>query len=73
MVSSGFLLLLAAIVASYYFFQYLGPKIDPREPPPITSKIPFIGHILGLIRDGVPYYVRTRYSAEHRGFPGCRD
>lgn len=58
------LFLLGAAVVFYFFFQYLTPKIDPREPPIINAKIPFIGHILGLIRYGVPYYAMTRYSAE---------
>ncbi|KAF1967488.1 cytochrome P450 [Bimuria novae-zelandiae CBS 107.79] len=37
-------------------------KIDPREPPPIHSTIPFFGHIIGVLREG-PLYI-ARISAK---------
>lgn len=36
---------------------------DPREPPRIRSKVPLIGHLLGLIQHGPTYYSQTR--SEH--------
>ena len=38
------------------------PSHDPREPPLVTSRVPFIGHILGLLRHGTRYYQMTRYG-----------
>ncbi|KAI9928474.1 hypothetical protein AWENTII_008206 [Aspergillus wentii] len=35
------------------------PKVDPREPPLIKPKIPIIGHLLGVIQHGMPYYAAT--------------
>ncbi|KAF7510550.1 hypothetical protein GJ744_006396 [Endocarpon pusillum] len=51
------------VLAIYYFLQFLTPKLDPREPPLISAKIPFIGHVVGLLRYGVPYYAKA--SAKH--------
>lgn len=31
-------------------------KHDPREPPRVHTTIPVIGHILGILRHGIPYY-----------------
>jgi hypothetical protein len=31
---------------------------DSREPPYIKPGLPFIGHIVGILRYGVPYYER---------------
>jgi hypothetical protein len=31
-------------------------KPDNREPPYIKPRIPFIGHAVGILRYGVPYY-----------------
>lgn len=41
-------------------------KVDPREPPVVYPKAPFIGHIIGMVREGPLYlrrlgYVRIRY------------
>jgi hypothetical protein len=31
-------------------------KLEGREPPVIPPKIPFIGHLVGLLRNGFRYY-----------------
>lgn len=49
-------LLLLAYVVDFLFS--LGD--DPREPPRVSSKIPLIGHVVGLMRHGPTYYRRTR-------------
>ncbi|KAL8792190.1 MAG: hypothetical protein Q9195_005212 [Heterodermia aff. obscurata] len=36
--------------------HYLGPKYDPREPPVIRQKVPYFGHLIGLISYGVDYF-----------------
>ena len=63
--SLSLLLLLAAIgAAAWYAVGYLcAPSLSPREPPLLTHPIPFIGHILGLLRNGTRYYEMTRSVA----------
>lgn len=36
-------------------------KVDPREPPVVYPKVPFIGHIIGMVREGPLYLKRLRY------------
>lgn len=31
-------------------------QIDPREPPLISARIPFIGHLIGILWYGPKYY-----------------
>ena len=45
------------VVIVYLSLVYLfGPNYDPREPPVISSLVPFVGHILGLLRYGQRYF-----------------
>ncbi|KAF4334052.1 cytochrome P450 monooxygenase 8B1, partial [Fusarium beomiforme] len=46
---------LALIVAFALLNRLLTPRIDPREPPVIKPSIPWIGHIIGLIRHQADY------------------
>ena len=38
----------------------LEPRCDQLEPPVIPQKIPFLGHLLGLIRHGLRYFDHVR-------------
>lgn len=50
---------IALVVAiGVYFSGLLDVKMDPREPPVIRPKVPFIGHIIGLLTDGPNYMKR---------------
>ena len=54
---AGFALaVLFAFLASNFFRL----KTDPREPPVIYPRIPFIGHIIGLVREGPIYINKLR-------------
>ena len=56
------LLLLLTFLSSWLVLDYLyAPKHHPKEPPVVPSSIPYIGHILGLLRHGSKYYQTTRY------------
>lgn len=33
---------------------------DPREPPRLSSAVPLVGHLLGVLRHGPAYYTQTR-------------
>ena len=42
---------LALLALSHFKSRY-----DPREPPVLPQKVPFFGHLLGLLRHGLKYY-----------------
>lgn len=50
----GLSLLLAVLVAVVQ--RRLRVHLDPREPPMAPTKIPVIGHIIGLLWHGKKYY-----------------
>jgi hypothetical protein len=41
----------AVPVVVYLVYRVLFPSIDPREPPVLPPAIPFLGHILSLMRE----------------------
>ena len=48
-------------VAVYYGnSQFLEGRYDPREPPPLPQKFPFIGHVIGMLRKKGRYYIELR-------------
>lgn len=51
-VAAGILLLLRALRA----------PPDPNEPPYILPEIPYIGHLLGLLRTKIRYYTSVKYA-----------
>jgi hypothetical protein len=53
--------MLTIFIAVFYTITCaLSPKFDSQEPPVIPQKIPFIGHVLGLARFGITYYLEVR-------------
>ncbi|KAL8804984.1 MAG: hypothetical protein Q9200_005608 [Gallowayella weberi] len=48
------------VITANYF---LGPTYDPREPPVIHQKVPYIGHVIGLLQYGLRYFelLSTKY------------
>ena len=56
------LLVLAIVSAALYALDYFYvPKQLPNEPPLVDQSIPYIGHIIGLLRHGTRYYQIIRY------------
>lgn len=54
-------LLLVVVIIGYISLVYLfSPKYDLREPPVLPHWIPYVGHILGLIRNGPLYFESLR-------------
>ena len=47
----GFLLLLEKFLDIFH---------DAKEPPLIPQSIPYVGHLLGILRDGSRYYTKMR-------------
>lgn len=65
--SLPFLLAAAGTAAWYALGYFFAPSLSPKEPPLLTHPIPFIGHILGLLRNGTRYYEMTRSVASLAG------
>jgi hypothetical protein len=40
--------------------QYLSPQHEDQEPHLIPQRVPYVGHVLGLARHGITYYLNTR-------------
>ena len=59
-VSLLFLLAAAGFAAWYSVGYFYAPRLSPKEPPLLDHPIPYIGHILGLLRHGTRYYEITR-------------
>lgn len=61
---ASLLLFLLSFAAVYLLAnRYLISKHDPNEPPLLPPKIPIVGHVIGLIRQKVYYYLDIRYSS----------
>lgn len=54
--------LLGLVLLAYAAEYLLGLTDDAQEPPRLRSDIPFIGHILGIIRNGPSYHSQLRYD-----------
>ena len=56
-----FLLFLSIVIGNYVIItRVLGNVQDPREPPSVSGSIPYIGHVIGLMRSKFNYYVELR-------------
>lgn len=56
------ILLTVLTIAIWYALDYFYvPKLLVNEPPLVPHSIPYVGHILGLLRCGTRYYETMRY------------
>ena len=63
-VSSTIVLGLGAVAFIWVALLHLTRiKVDPREPPLIESKIPLMGHIIGMMRNGPMHIAKVRYAS----------
>lgn len=66
-ISSGMTAFAVFVAVVAIATRLLRLKKDPREPPFISSKIPVIGHLIGMITGGADYYGKLEYlSTQHR-------
>lgn len=47
-------------IAIAFLSSVLRMKVDPREPPIVHPKVPFLGHIVGMLTEGPMYLKRVR-------------
>jgi hypothetical protein len=47
----------------FFLWRKADASLDPDEPPIALSRIPFIGHILGLVRYQIGYFENLRSVA----------
>ena len=47
---------IAVLLALIFAVRLLQSSVDGREPPLVSPSVPVLGHVLGLLRYGVPYY-----------------
>lgn len=57
----GILFLLAIVVGIGLAWTIRPAKLDPREPPVIHSRLPLVGHIIGMWWYGPTYYRLVKY------------
>lgn len=55
-------LALAIVVFLFILDRHYMPRQASNEPPVVKSFIPYVGHIVGLIRHGTRYYQELRYG-----------
>jgi hypothetical protein len=51
---------LAVAVLALVFCRLRLSRIDPREPPEVPAKIPFIGHVVGMLTYHVDYFAMLK-------------
>jgi hypothetical protein len=51
-------LAIALVAALVLLGRLLAPKIGPSEPPILKPRIPFVGHIIGMMREKNSFYQR---------------
>lgn len=54
------LMLLAVGLGAVFLVRMVSTTQDAREPPIISASIPYIGHVIGLMRSKFNYYVQLR-------------
>ena len=65
--STWLVMAMVAIGIIYLVLEhFLGISVDPKEPPLISSSIPYIGHVIGVLWNGSKYYSTLRYLPGHR-------
>jgi hypothetical protein len=61
---SAVLVVVAAL--GLLLWQNIRIKMDPREPPLLRPWIPFIGHLIGMLRYHQTYFEKLRFVTQCR-------
>jgi hypothetical protein len=49
-------IILAASAILLLCWQRLSVKLDPQEPPLLKPKIPYVGHVIGILQHQITYF-----------------
>ena len=52
----GLSVILVASAILLICWQRLSVRLDPQEPPLLKPKVPYIGHIIGIIQHNIAYF-----------------
>jgi len=52
-----YILIAAATAAAVLLVSLASPRVDGQEPPLVKPVVPFVGHIIGLLRKQSEYHV----------------
>ncbi len=55
--SGRYFTIAATVAAAVLLVSFATPRLDPREPVAVKSTIPFIGHLIGIIRHQAKYHL----------------
>jgi hypothetical protein len=53
---SPFTVSVAVVALALFLWRFSASGLDPREPPEAVSKIPFIGHLIGMLKHQIHYF-----------------
>lgn len=48
------------VIVLVYLYRRSIPALDAKEPPLMLPRIPFVGHLIGLIRNQAEYYTNLQ-------------
>lgn len=57
---AALLIILVVSLGAVILLKMVSSPQNPREPPLISASIPYIGHVVGLMRSKFNYYVQLR-------------
>lgn len=60
--SALFAFFLVTSAAIFLLNRKVSTMQDPREPPVVPASLPYIGHVIGIMRNNFDYYVQLRYA-----------
>lgn len=60
--NAGILVVGIVVLSITILSQYLRLEHDPREPSVIPQKVPYVGHLIGMIQHGMKYIEATRFE-----------
>jgi hypothetical protein len=53
-------IILAITAVTWFCWRRLSVRLEPGEPPLLKPTIPYIGHLIGLMKDQTSYFDKLR-------------
>lgn len=58
--TATYIAIIATLSLLVVFMRLSVPNLDPREPPLLKSRVPFIGHTVGLLAHSADYFSKIK-------------